>query len=319
MSKRHFPRAILAFFCTTFALATPAASPAQDRLIPQKPSARIIIDNDFAGDPDGLAALAHQVLTPKTRTVLLVSSALNSEFSGELTKQSAERGRGQALELLERLGRPDSIPAVAGAEALAGDASAAAQAIVAEARRDDVLPLYYTCGGPLTNLAAALKLDPNIASRMTVVWIGGGRYPEGGWEYNLATDADAARYVIEQSNVPLWQVPQNAYRQMQYSIAEMTADLRPISPLTRWLYDQFTNPPDFVDLGGTWPLGDQPLVLLTALSTESSRFTDQPAHRIGDDFSYGPEIPGRSVRVYEQLDARLTFADFLALLRLHAQ
>jgi inosine-uridine nucleoside N-ribohydrolase len=113
--------------------------------------------------------------------------------------------------------------------------SEAAQAIVAEALRDDPRPLYFTCGGPLSNLAAALRLEPAIAARMTVVWIGGGPWPEGGWEYNLATDADAARYVIEQSTVPMWQVPQNAYRQMQYSIAEMTADLRPISDFSRWL------------------------------------------------------------------------------------
>lgn len=288
-------------------------------MIPQKPSARVIVDNDFAGDPDGLAALAHQVLTPKTRTVLIVSSALNPQFGGEEhTRTSAAQGRALAAELLERLDRPDAVPVVTGAEP-GGDASAAARAIVAEANREDPLPLYYTCGGPLTNLAAALKLDPGIAQRMTVVWIGGGPYPEGGWEYNLATDLEAARLVIEQSTVPLWQVPQDAYRQMQYSIAEMTADLRPISPFTRWLYDRFTTPPDFVDLGGAWPLGDQPLVLLTALSSESSRFSDLPARRIGDDFTYGPAIPGHTVRVYEQLDTRLTFGDFLALLRLHTQ
>jgi hypothetical protein len=106
---------------------------------------------------------------------------------------------------------------------------------------------------------------------------------------------------------------------MQYSIAEMTADLRPISEFTRWLYDRFTSPPDFVDLGGAWPLGDHPLVLLTALSTESSRHSDMPARHIAGDLGYGSPIPGRTIRVYDQLDARLTFADFLALLRLHAR
>ena len=34
------------------------------RTIPQKPGARVIVDNDFAGDPDGLIALAHQLLAP---------------------------------------------------------------------------------------------------------------------------------------------------------------------------------------------------------------------------------------------------------------
>ena len=41
------------------------------RAISQKASARVIIDNDFAGDPDGLVALAHQLPTPRTRSVLV--------------------------------------------------------------------------------------------------------------------------------------------------------------------------------------------------------------------------------------------------------
>ena len=34
--------------------------------IVQRPLARVIVDNDFAGDPDGLVALAHQLLAPAT-------------------------------------------------------------------------------------------------------------------------------------------------------------------------------------------------------------------------------------------------------------
>jgi len=44
---------------------------------------------------------------------------------------------------------------------------------VAEARRDDDLPLYLASGGPLTNVASALRDDPGIASRLTLIWIGG--------------------------------------------------------------------------------------------------------------------------------------------------
>ena len=46
---------------------------------------------------------------------------------------------------------------------------------------------------------------------------------------------------------------------------------------------------------------------------------DQPARRILADGRYGEAIPGRMLRVYETLDARLTFEDFLALMRLHAR
>jgi len=293
------------------------------RFIPQKASARVIIDNDFAGDPDGLVALAHQLLSPKTRTVLLTSTTLDPKLAIGERSDRAAAGRDLALELIRRLGVADPPPVIAGPEIdepANTQPSDAARAIVAEALRDDPLPLYFTCGGPLTNLAAALRLEPTIARRMMVIWIGGGAYPDGGWEYNLATDPEAAREVIENSTVPFWQVPQNTYRQMQVSIAELAADMRPISPFARWLYERFTSPPAWANIGGAWPLGDSPLVLLTAISTESSRYSDVHARRIErmPALRYGAEIPTRTIRVYETIDVRLAWADFLAQLRLNA-
>lgn len=292
-----------------------ASAIALERRIPQKPLARVIVDNDFAGDPDGLVALAHQLLAPTTRTALVTASGVDRKFNPGLTVAAAGE---IASELVRRLGLASPPRIEVGAEANDTEPTPAAHAIVAEAMRDDPLPLFLTCGGPLTNVAAALRLEPRIAQRMTLVWIGGAAYPDGGWEYNLATDAGAARHVIEESGVPLWQVPQSTYRLMQYSMAEMESDLRPISPFTRWLYDRFTTPPDFVQLGGAWPLGDSPLVMLTALSTESSGYVDRMARRIAADFRYGDEMAGRHVRVYESVDARLIFGDMLARFRLHA-
>lgn len=298
-----------------------AAAPATGRRIPQKASARVIVDNDFAGDPDGLLALAHQLLTPKTRVPLITVSPLSPKMMGNVPAgQSVAIGTTMTQEMLALIGGPARPLVAQGSEQPdnpALPASDAARAIVAEAMRDDPLPLFVTCGGPLTNIAAALKLAPAIASRMTVIWIGGGRYPGGGWEYNLMTDISSARYVIEQTKVPLWQIPQNAYRQMQFSIAELTDRMRSISPLGQWLYDKFTSPPDFVDLGGTWPLGDSPLVLLTALTDESSISRTIPAQAILPDGGYGAPVPGRELRLFDTLDARLTFEDFLSLLRLH--
>ncbi len=72
-------------------------------MIPQRPSARVIVDDDFAGDPDGLAALAHQLLTPKTRVTLVTSSAVDPKLAdAALAGRSAAAGRGTALELIRR-------------------------------------------------------------------------------------------------------------------------------------------------------------------------------------------------------------------------
>ena len=40
---------------------------------------KVLIDNDFCGDPDGLFQLAHQVLCPTTEIVGIVGGHLNSQ------------------------------------------------------------------------------------------------------------------------------------------------------------------------------------------------------------------------------------------------
>ncbi len=300
--------------------AEPAAVGARPgRSIPQRKLARIIVDNDFAGDPDGLVALAHQLMSPTTQVSLVTSLPLNPRFeSPALAGRSAAVGAELARHLLGLLYQ-DAIPVTAGPEGISahqGSGAQAARAIVREALREDSLPLIVTCGGPLTNVAAALRQEPGIAERMTVIWIGGGAYPSGGWEYNLMTDLEAARFVIERSRVPLWQVPLNAYRQMQYSIARMNVVMRAGPAVARWLYGCFCHPPKWAKIGGTWPLGDSPLVLLTALSSESSTYAEHPARVILNDGRYGSEIPGRDLRVYASVDARLTFEDMESLFAL---
>jgi hypothetical protein len=61
-----------------------------------------------------------------------------------------------------------------------------------------------------------------------------------------------------------------------------------------------------VVLGGVWPLGDSPPLLVTALTDESSTFTETPVQ------------DGRGARrVYTDVDFRLVVGDMHARLRLH--
>ena len=53
-------------------------------------------------------------------------------------------------------------------------------------------------------------MEPRIAKRLTVIWIGGGLYPDGGEEFNLGNDINAANVVFG-SNMEVWQVPKNVY------------------------------------------------------------------------------------------------------------
>src|SRR5262249_48946929 len=129
----------------------------------------VISDNDYCGDPDGLVQLAHHYLSPSVDLRCVIGSQLSEHYHGPNASGPAD-SVAAAQQIAELTGRLD-VPIVAAP-------SAASAAIVAEAMRDDTdRPLYVTCGGGLTSLAAAWLAEPRIAERMTVVWIGGREHP----------------------------------------------------------------------------------------------------------------------------------------------
>jgi inosine-uridine nucleoside N-ribohydrolase len=270
------------------------------------PHSRVIVDNDYQGDPDGLVALAHHLVSPANRVTVVTSSFLNPRFS--TAGPRAHDGAALARELLEVTGGTWRPPVHAGSELPFGEESrsAASAAIVDEARRDDDLPLYLACGGPLTNVATALRDAPDIAARLTLVWIGGS-LDRSAFEYNRDTDEAAAAFVFDQPELDIHQFPLEAYRRCAYSVAELEQDLGGCGLLGQWLWEHFCDPPDWARIGGVWPLGDSPTVLVTALSTESSAATGRPSET------------GRGTRrrVYTDPDFRLIVADMLARFRLH--
>lgn len=309
--------------------------------------ARVICDNDYAGDPDGLVQLTHHLLSPSVDVRAVLASHLAPGDAFDASGSSAAHGAEAARRVADLAGRGD-VPVHAGAEhGLDAEGaperlSPAAAAIVDEALRDDPRPLYVTCGGGLTEIAAAWLAEPAIADRIAaVVWIGGpehdlpgrehGPAAPPGWdgpEYNTAIDVRAAQVVFD-SDLPLWQVPRDAYRQLLVSSAELDVRLRPAGPLGAHLAAALDEARTLMaglgqDLGETYDLGDTPLVLLTALQsafqpdTSSSSHVVVPAPRIGDDGRYDPRPDGRPIRVYTGLDVRLAIGDLFAKLERHA-
>jgi inosine-uridine nucleoside N-ribohydrolase len=309
-----------------------------------RPRARVIIDNDFSGDPDGLVQLAHHLLSPSVEIRAIIGSHLRPGDPFDPSEQTATNAAAAAGQVLELLGRTGSIPVIAGSNVGLSDRttavrSAATDLIIREALRDDTeLPLFVACGAGLTEIASAYLLEPRIADRLTLVWIGGPEHdgiaaaPPGtsGAEYNLAIDIRAAQVIFD-SRIPLWQVPRDAYRQTLFSWAELLTAVRPHGPIGRHLYASLAGVAEMagrhgIHLGETYILGDSPLVLLTALQSSfepdpsSSTWVTRTAPRILPDGSYDPtpRQGPRPIRVYTRLDLRLLFADFTAKLAAHA-
>ena len=183
---------------------------------------------------------------------------------------------------------------------------------------DSSLPLFVVCGGSLTSIASAWLINPEIASKLTVVWIGGPEHqghsqpPPGAsqYEYNLHEDVIAGQVIFNDSDLRLWQIPRNAYRQLNTSQAELELRMNQAGLLG-------------FKFGETYMLGDSALVLLTALQStfeadpSSSSYYDLPKPRLKDDGSYEDNPSGVLMRVYSHLDVRLTTEDLYAKLLIH--
>lgn len=302
------------------------------------PRGRVIVDNDFGGDPDGLFQLAHHVLCTSVEVVRVISTRVPDHMVAPDRDIVAE-GVAAADEVLALAGSP--LRTLAGSrDALdvqrspAASAPAATEAIIEEAMRDDVgTPLFYAAGAGLTQLADALLREPGIAERLTLVWIGGNGYdsPADGPEFNASTDLTAARIVFE-SDVPIWQVPVSTYSQCLVSWSELDQDIAPAGALGSYLVERWREFTDRIErlfgasLGESAVLGDSPLVLLTALqgtfrvdpSSSPSRLL--PRRRLEVDGSYGEPLADRSpVRVFTGIDMRLMYGDLVAKLAAHAR
>src|SRR3954447_8761466 len=304
---------------------------------------RVVADNDFSGDPDGLVQLAHHALSPSVDLRLVIGSHLRPGDPFDPSSTTADNAAALAREILELCGRSDvGVPAgsnVGLVDRTTPIASPGALALVEEAMREDVdTPLYVCAGAGLTEIASAWLIEPRIAERLTLVWIGGPEHPGLAppppdpmpIEYNLLIDVLAASVVFGDSSIPIWQVPRDAYRQTLASFPELRLRMAGHGALGARLFAALdavrtTAAEHGFDLGETYILGDSPLVLLTALQSafepdpSSSRYAVRETPGISDAGQYSPVPGARPIRVSTHLDCRLMVEDLFAKLHLHAR
>jgi len=293
--------------------------------VPEWRKIRLIINSDAKNEADDQYAIVHALLTPRfsIRGIIGAQFEHTAKLSGrQNTMQASVEEIGKILALMDMQGE---VPVLRGAaEGLKDEqtpqTSEGAELIIREAMSDEPSPLYAVFMGPLTDMASALLMRPEIANRLTVIWIGGEAYPDGGWEYNLFNDIHAANVVFA-SQVQLWQVPRNVYSTMRVSIAELIHKVRPYGAIGRYLVDQlieFNNAVTYPEWpkGEMWSLGDSPCISLL-LDDHEIHYTYKPAPRITPDMYYVHDGKNRAIRVYHYVDPRFTLEDMFAKLALH--
>jgi inosine-uridine nucleoside N-ribohydrolase len=300
----------------------------------------VIIDNDFGGDPDGQFQLVHHLLSPSVEIEGIIGSHLKPGDGFDPSKITATHAKQKIEEILSIMNLSKRFPVYEGSNnqlenKTTPQKSDAANAIVREAMRDTKMPLYIVCGAGLTDLASAYLIEPKIASRLTLIWIGGPEYtdlaqPPPGYtslEYNLGIDINAVQVIFNKSEIPIWQVPRSSYRQIIFPYSSLVLKVKGHGKIGDYLAGTLEDIMKRIakynfNLGEVYILGDSPLVLLTALQSSfeadpsSSQYVLRPCPLVNDQGLYEVNHSGRNIRVYTKLDAPLIFEDFFSKLEL---
>jgi purine nucleosidase len=201
---------------------------------------RVIIKNEA----DDQFTIVHALLSPS----LEVRGLIAAHFGTSRSDRSMEESRSEINLLLDLMGLEEDVTVANGAPTPISDEqtprdSEGAQLIIAESKLASARePLFVAFLGPLTDMASAILLDPDIVNRdIVVIWIGGVGY--GGVEtypsveFNLRNDIAAANVVYD-SGITVWQVPSTVYSQVSVSYTELEEKIGGTSKLADYLIIQ---------------------------------------------------------------------------------
>lgn len=172
---------------------------------------RAVLDTDTFNEVDDQFALAHALLSPDRIALEAVYAAPFVNVRAATPAEGMEKSYEEIHRVLALLGRAPTGGVFRGSTAyLPGAAhpvdSPAARDLIARAHAGPA-PLYVITIGAPTNVASALLLDPSIANKVVVVWLGGnGLHWPHTWEFNLQQDLAASRHLLD-SGVPLVLLP----------------------------------------------------------------------------------------------------------------
>ena len=281
---------------------------------------RIIICSDAKNEADDQYALVHAMLTNKFIIKGLVAGHFRDHWTNHLSYA-------EMVKLAKLTNTYGEYPIVLGADQKLVnikeyEVSAGTRLIIEEALKEDSLPLYVLNIGALTGLAVALLEEPKITSKMTAIWVGGGRYPKGSKECNLGNDLIAANYVFA-SELPLWQIPSNVYKTTLVSLAQLKLRVAPMGKLGNYLYEQLitfmkTNAKEKSWINPEcWVMGDSGAIGVL-LEEQKSYYQEIIAPIFDEEHHYIYNQKNRKIRVYQQLNNYFVIEDMLSKIELFA-
>lgn len=206
----------------------------------------IVLDTDTYNEIDDQFAIVYGLLSPERIAIEALYAAPFHNKRSSSPADGMERSYEEIVRVLERMGRPDAAPIYRGSTRwmTAHDdvvRSEAAEDLVRRAHAERSGPLYVVAIAAITNIAAALLIDPTIAGKIVVVWLGG--HPTD-WphnrEFNLLQDFHASRFIMD-CGAPLVRVPCiNVTEHLRTTEAELDRYVRGHGAIGDYLCEIFT-------------------------------------------------------------------------------
>ncbi|MBN1647185.1 MAG: nucleoside hydrolase [Spirochaetales bacterium] len=290
--------------------------------VPDLKKIRLIINTDAKNEADDQYAIVHALLTPK----FCVRGITAAHFGTARGNDSMQQSYDEIVRVLNLMNMQDGITVWHGAPAAVQNRKIAlptegSEGIINEALADDPMPLFAIFLGPLSDLATAIMHCPEICRKMTAVWTGGERWPEGGSEFNCANDSVAADIVFR-SQMPLWQIPRNVYNLLKVGLSELQTRVRPFGRVGAYLFrqlvefnDSFADNPGWPH-GESWVLGDSAAIGVL-LDQHEYDYSLKPAPELDSAMKYIHSGRYREIRVYHNIDTRFILEDFYAKLQMN--
>jgi hypothetical protein len=186
INKSHLQRRLLgSFLFVCLLLSTPTSA----RLNPIQGSRPLVITTDCGADMDDQWAIAHASIAPELKLLAIIGN-----FAPKPHNLASEQTITCAHRVLQAIRRGPAIAFYKGADrSLPNRAlpvrNEGVQAIIRLARNHSRQNRLVVLGlGPVTDIASALLIDPQLANRIEVVALAFDKYPEGGDGWNVRND-----------------------------------------------------------------------------------------------------------------------------------
>jgi inosine-uridine nucleoside N-ribohydrolase len=206
---------------------------------------RAVIDTDTYNEIDDQFAVVYALLSPeRLRLEALYAAPFHNELSTG-PEDGMLHSYDELHRLLDRMPQHRSVPVHHGSRSwlTAPDrpVGSPAAADLVERARSATGPLYVVTIGAPTNVASALLMEPAIADRIVIVWLGGNPwYWHRAVEFNMEQDGYASHVLLD-SGVPLVHVPcRNVTEHLRTTLPEIDRYVRGTGPIGDYLADIYT-------------------------------------------------------------------------------